>query len=134
MEKKVFMIIDDDEDDRFFFKEAIEDLLKSPLCLEAINGEDALNQLRKTDKIPDFIFLDVNMPRMGGRECLIEIKKDAYLKNCVIIMYSTSFSEETMKEFVELGASSYLQKPSDINKLAQQIFDTINKSTKTFRS
>jgi ActR/RegA family two-component response regulator len=49
-------------------------------------------------------------------------------------MYSTSFSEETMKEFVELGASSYLQKPSDINKLAQQIFDTINKSTKTFRS
>ncbi len=129
MVNKVFMIIDDDEDDRFFFKEAIEDVLKSPMCLEAINGEDALNQLRKITVIPDFIFLDVNMPRMDGRECLMEIKRDAKLKKCAVIMYSTSFSEDTIKEFVKFGASTCLKKPSDINKLPEQILDAINKAT-----
>jgi CheY-like chemotaxis protein len=129
MVNKVFMIIDDDEDDRFFFKEALADLRNSPRCLEAINGEDALNQLRKIDSVPDFIFLDVNMPRMAGRECLIEIKRDAKLKNCVVVMYSTSFSEETIKEFVNFGASTCLQKPTDINKLHEQILDVVNKST-----
>lgn len=133
MMNKVFMIKDDDEDDRFFFKEALADLPNSPMCLEAINGEDALNQLQQIDNIPDFIFLDVNMPRMAGRECLLEIKRDTKLKNCVVIMYSTSFSEETIEDFVKFGALTCLQKPTDMNKLHKQILDVVNKSVKISR-
>lgn len=129
--KKNFLIIDDDQDDRFFFKEAIEGMFNSSVCLQANDGADALNQLRKAKQLPDFIFLDVNMPRMGGRECLKELKKDAKLKRIPVIMYSTSFSKESIEEFRTLGSSHYLTKPTDMNKLPEQISKAIKKSITT---
>lgn len=124
------MIVDDDLDDRFFFKEAIEGMLNSNVCREANDGVEALNQLRKEVQLPDFIFLDVNMPRMGGRECLIELKKDAKLKNIPVIMYSTSFSKESVEEFRILGSAHYLNKPTDMNILPEQILIAVASSIK----
>ncbi|MGV9004941.1 response regulator [Flavobacterium sp.] len=126
--KTIFMIIDDDEDDKFFFKEATEAMNTSCECLEASDGVDALKQLRKIEILPNFIFLDVNMPRMDGRECLTELKKDEKLKNIPVIMYSTSFSKESIEEFRILGSSHYLYKPTDMNKLPEQISLAIKKS------
>lgn len=96
MKKQFFMIIDDDEDDRFFFKEVITEMLDSAVCVEAYDGADALDQLGKAEELPNFIFLDVNMPRMDGSECLKELKRDAKLKSIPVIMYSTTFSQERM--------------------------------------
>ena len=127
MEKKIVMIIDDDEDDRFFFKEAIEGMLNFSVCCEAKDGVDALNQLRTAKKFPDFIFLDVNMPRMGGKECLKELEKDAKLKNIPVIMYSTSFTDKSIAEFRALGAYHYLNKPMDMSKLSEQILRAMTK-------
>ncbi len=124
------MIIDDDQDDRFFFKEAIEGIFNSSLCLEAKDGADALNQLRKAKQLPSFIFLDLNMPRMDGRECLKELKKDVKLKNTPVIMYSTYFSDESIEEFRSLGAFHYLNKPTNVNILPQQILEAIARSIK----
>lgn len=125
MEKKTFMIIDDDEDDRFFFNEALTNILSSTICLEANNGEEALKLLRKYELLPHFIFLDVNMPRMDGHECLKHLKEDEKLKHIPVIMYSTSFSEESINEFHKLGALGFLNKPTDINKLPAQIIEAI---------
>lgn len=119
------MIIDDDEDDRFFFKEVIAKMLNSAVCLEAYDGADALGQLQKAEQLPNFIFLDVNMPRMDGPECLKRLKRDGKLKHIPVFMYSTSFSEKSIDEFHRLGASSYLTKPTDMNKLPEQILDAI---------
>ena len=74
--QKILMIVDDDTDDRFFFRSAIRKNNPSYECIEAENGDDALKQLRKAKYLPDFIFLDLNMPKMDGRECLEELKKD----------------------------------------------------------
>lgn len=126
--KITFMIIDDDDDDKFFFKEATESMIISSACLEANDGADALNLLRKAEQLPDFIFLDVNMPKMDGRECLKELKKDIKLKNIPVIMYSTSFSRESIEEFCSLGALHYLYKPTDMNTLPEQILIAMNKS------
>ena len=123
------MIIDDDEDDKFFFKEATEGMLSSSVCLEANDGADALYKLRKAEQLPDFIFLDVNMPRMDGRECLKELKKDEKLKNIPVIMYSTSFSKESIEEFQSLGSLHYLFKPTDMKTLPEQILIAMKKST-----
>lgn len=123
------MIIDDDEDDKFFFKEATESMLISSVCLEANDGADALNQLRKATQLPDFIFLDVNMPRMDGRQCLKELKNDAKLKNIPVIMYSTSFSNDSIEEFRTLGSSHYLRKTIDVKKLPELILIAMKKST-----
>jgi len=83
--------------------------------------------LRTTDQLPHFILLDINMPCVDGRECLKQLKKDARLKQIPVIMYSTSFSEESIKEFLILGASSYLLKPTDVNILPAQITEVIKR-------
>ena len=132
MEEKIFMIIDDDKDDRFFFKEALTEMLSSVKCLEANSGIEALELLRKAAQLPNFIFLDINMPRMDGYECLKELKKDEKLKNIPVIMYATSFTEESIDQLHKLGASSYLHKPTDMNKLPAQIFEAFRRPIKLF--
>lgn len=127
---KIFMIIDDDTDDRFFFKEALRKMLSSVECLEANDGIEAIELLRKAEQLPTFIFLDLNMPRMDGRECLKQLKRDDKLKHIPVIMYSTSFSEESINELYELGASRFLNKPTDMNKLPAQIFEAIRRPVK----
>ncbi len=130
MNEKTLMIIDDDADDRMLFKEALKEMLPPSICLEANGGIEALQLLRKAEQLPDFIFLDINMPRMDGRECLKELKKDAKLTHIPVIMYSTSFTDKSIAEFRKLGASSYLNKPMNINKLPEQILIAMTKSIK----
>lgn len=119
------MIIDDDKDDRFFFVEALAELDCCSGCIEACDGAAALKILREAQQLPDYIFLDVNMPRMNGRECLLEIKKDVKLKDISVIMYSTCFTHQSRSEFGALGAANYLLKPTDINTLPAQIVNAI---------
>jgi len=126
MENKIFMITDDDEDDRFFFKEALTNMRCSLVCLEARDGAEALELLQKAEQLPDYIFLDMNMPRMDGRECLKELKKEAKFNTIKVIMYSTTFSEQSITDFYQLGAATYLKKPTDINKLPEQIREAVN--------
>lgn len=120
-----FMIIDDDADDRFFFKKVVLKMHGSIECMEANGCEQAIEVLRSTKRLPHFIFLDINMPRLDGRECLTQLKRDAKLNHIPVIMYSTSFSKETILEFQQMGASNHLTKPTDINKLPTQIMEAI---------
>lgn len=73
---KTILIIDDDDDDREMLCAVIDSLFPTVNCMEATNGEEALDLLtnKKSEK-PDLIFLDLNMPRLNGKSCLIEIKK-----------------------------------------------------------
>ena len=72
----ICFIVDDDEDDREIFAIALQDADKSYKCLTAINGKEALEKLKSDETlIPDFIFLDLNMPFMSGIQFLVEIKK-----------------------------------------------------------
>ena len=125
MEHKYFMIIDDDEDDRYFFKDVIKKMHSTVECLEAAGCEEGMALLKTATKLPHFIFLDINMPRVDGRECLKQLKKDASLKHIPVIMYSTSFSKETIKEFQILGASNYLIKPTDLTNLSSQLREVV---------
>lgn len=119
------MIIDDDADDRFFFKSALSKMRLTMDCIEVNGGKEALELLRKAIQLPDYIFLDINMPRIDGRECLKQLKSDEKLKHIPVIMYSTSFSEESIIEFHKLGALSCLFKPTDLKKLPAQILEAI---------
>ena len=67
--------------------------------------------------MPDFIFLDINTPKMTGLECLEEIKKYPVLKNIPIIIYTTSVRGEDKEKAQRLGAFSYIVKPSSISEL-----------------
>ncbi len=126
-EKRLLMIVDDDKDDRFFFRSAIRKNNPSFECIEAENGVEALQQLRSTDALPDFIFLDLNMPKMDGRECLMELKKDKILKNIPVIIYSTSEYKLDKEVTKELGADFFLTKLSDIYPLPEELVKAMNK-------
>jgi Response regulator containing CheY-like receiver, AAA-type ATPase, and DNA-binding domains len=123
-ERKTLFIIDDDEDDKLFLHEAMNDLNIPIDCYYANNGEAALKQLRDEGiPVPDFIFLDLNMPKLNGRECLVEIKKlPRYLKVPVII-YSTSSHQKDKQEIMQLGADYFLTKPTRISDLCTHLMD-----------
>jgi CheY-like chemotaxis protein len=98
------------------------------LCQEAEDGEDALKQLRSPAQLPDYIFLDLNMPGMDGTQCLSELKKDTKLKDIPVIIYSTSGYRKDMDFTHILGASHYITKLSDIYMLPEEITDAVNKA------
>ena len=126
-ENKLLMIVDDDKDDRFFFRSAVRKNNPSYDCIEATNGADALQQLRNAEQLPDFIFLDLNMPKMDGRECLKELKKDKTLKKIPVIIYSTSDYKLDKKVTKEMGANYFLTKLSDIYPLPEELVKAMKK-------
>jgi CheY-like chemotaxis protein len=120
MERKVFLV-DDDRDDREIFIEALAEIDNSCFCVTAENGEEALNKLHTISFIPDYIFLDLNMPRMNGRECLVEIKSIKRLKEIPIIIYTTSSLQKEQEELVKLGASMFITKPANFIDLCSSL-------------
>ena|SRR5688572_13986104 len=125
MKCKTFMIVDDDQEDRYFFRMAVSEIDESIKCIEAMDGENALAMLKTADMLPDFIFLDVNMPKMWGVECLKHLKADCRLAQIPVVMYSTSFSQLTINEFLSLGAVHCLLKPFDLDMLPGMILNVI---------
>jgi DNA-binding NtrC family response regulator len=118
---KIVMIIDDDNNDRFFFKTSLTEIDESIQCIEARNAMVALPILQHTRYLPDFIFLDSNMPGMSGMECLKAIKKDARLEHIPVIMYSGSFNPQQTLQHTELGAAYSLTKSLDFTELPDAI-------------
>jgi CheY-like chemotaxis protein len=122
------MIIDDDTDDSELFCETVYEINSNIICLVAANGLEALLLLKKTDPSPDIIFLDLNMPRMSGKQCLAEIKKHETLREIPVIIYTTSKIQDDVNETKELGAFDFITKPfrsADIKKAVLRILDNI---------
>lgn len=120
------LLADDDADDRNFFKDALEAL---PLYtnLKTVNGgEQLMNYLSEnSENLPDVLFLDINMPRKNGIECLSEIKKNQKLKDLPVVMFSTSNSRDTIGMVFKSGADIYIHKPGDFSQLKQVILHAL---------
>lgn len=118
-------IIDDDEDDIHFFIDAVKEVDKSVECIGSNNPLDALNLLKKQDSYrPDYIFLDLNMPRMNGKKCLSELKKIDTLYPIPVFILSTSNTED-VKELKQLGAAHYFVKPCRFKDMLHMIEDVL---------
>jgi CheY-like chemotaxis protein len=114
------LLADDDEGDRLLFKEAFSELkIKTDVHLTN-NGNDLMAFLTdKNTRLPDLIFLDLNMPGKIGLECLKEIRSSDKLKDISVAIYSTSDSETDMEETFDNGANVYITKPNDFTMLKQ---------------
>src|SRR5438270_7146277 len=84
------LIVDDDEDDKEMFCEVVSAISDSHTCITSSNGHEALHLLQTSQTLPNFIFLDLNMPRMSGKQCLAQLKKSERLSTIPVIIYSTS--------------------------------------------
>jgi len=105
---------DDDTDDCHFFKEALDELRLSTHHSAVHDGEQLMQYLAdETIELPHVLFLDLNMPRKNGTECLSEIKSDARMKELTVIIFSTSFEQAEVNQLYKDGAHFYIHKPSD---------------------
>ena len=113
------LMADDDEEDRLMTRDAlVESRLANDLRFVA-DGEELMHYLRRTGAYadsgraprPGLILLDLNMPRMDGREALREIKNDPELRSIPVVVLTTSKAEEDILRSYDLGASSFITKP-----------------------
>ncbi len=121
------LLADDDTDDCLFFKEALEELPVSTNLITVHNGEQLMSLLNTTkDMLPHVLFLDMNMPRKNGGECLSEIRLDQKLKQLPVVIFSTSFDKDLVNQMYDCGANYYLRKPNDFSKLKKVIHHVLN--------
>ena len=114
----VVLLVEDDPADQKLVRRALENQGLTCELHVAQSGEEALEYLESctegnTDKpTPDVILLDLNMPGMGGREFLRQIKADDKWCSTPVIILTTSGSETDIEQCYKLQASGYLQKPT----------------------
>jgi len=120
------LLADDDEDDRTFFKEAFEEIKLETKVTLVNDGVELMNHLKRNGhKKPHILFLDLNMPRKNGMECLLEIRNSRNLKDIPIAIYSTSSAEEDIEETFVKGANVYIRKPNDFTELKKILEEVI---------
>ena len=112
-------LIDDDVDDQEFFSLALQEVNPSFQLMTSDSGVDALDQLRSKKVSPDIIFLDINMPRVDGWECLKRLQTMDHLMGTPVVIYSTS--EPSYKSENSKGFSSFLTKQSKISELVEKL-------------
>ncbi len=122
-ELSVFLA-DDDDDDREIFEDIIHQV-NGPINFFGLkNGTELILKLKET--LPDLIFLDLNMPGMDGRECLVEMKSNKQLEKLKVIICSTSASPEDISYAYNQGADLYIIKPNKFNQYFSVLKDVLN--------
>ena len=123
------LMADDDPEDRQLTKEAFEENRLSNDLRFVENGEEMLDYLNrrgkftdpKTSPRPGLILLDLNMPRMDGREALREMKADPRFKSIRVVVMTTSQADVDIAHTYNLSASSYITKPVTFERLLEVI-------------
>jgi CheY-like chemotaxis protein len=113
------VLADDDEDDRLMTRDALRDARLHNDLRFVVDGVDLMDYLHRRGRYgepdaaprPGLILLDLNMPRMDGREALQAIKQDAELRSIPVVVLTTSKAEEDIVRTYDLGVNSFITKP-----------------------
>lgn len=125
------LLADDDEDDRMLAKDALTDSRLANDLHMVVDGEELMDYLLRRGEYeaqadsprPGLILLDLNMPRMDGREALKEIKSNPNLRQIPIVVLTTSKAEEDIYRTYDLGANSFITKPVMFDSLVKVMKD-----------
>ena len=112
-----FLLADDDLDDATLFKDVLAEVAPHVEFQHAADGRQALDLLLENDALPDLIFLDLNMPRLHGKEVLTMLKANEQLHHIPVIMYTTSSQSRDIEETMQKGALCFITKPSQLTEL-----------------
>ncbi|MGB4931570.1 MAG: response regulator [Chitinophagales bacterium] len=111
---------DDEENDRLLFLDALKELKIKTKVHTVNDGIELMDYLKGAAKdLPHLLFLDLNMPKKNGMECLKEIRMDEKLNDIAIAIFSTSLSEKDIEETLINGANVYINKPNSFEALIQ---------------
>jgi len=130
MEVRNILLVDDDVEDREIFVSAMREVAANVHCHTATDGFDALRLLQEEGfPLPELIILDLNMPKMDGRQFLAERVKIEKLQPIPVIIYSTTKRIKDIEETRQLGAIDFVTKPvqyKEICKAVTKIFSNLN--------
>lgn len=121
----MILMIDDDPDDVQLFCSALYETNKPYYCISVPDGAEALQFLDATFIHPEFIFMDLNMPRVNGKECLMQIKKEPKFNGIPVIIYTTSMQKREMEQLYKLGADYFITKPYSPHELMNTITEVL---------
>lgn len=112
------LMVDDDDDDYLLTQRALKESKILDNLVRVSDGEEMFDYLRHAGEfadtdapLPDVILLDLNMPRMDGREALRQLKLDDKLRHIPVVVFTTSKAEEDIVRSYQLGVSSFITKP-----------------------
>ncbi|MFZ1677891.1 MAG: response regulator [Saprospiraceae bacterium] len=121
------LLADDDKDDCRLFQEALNDLPVETELITVPNGEQLMELLsKKRKRLPDVLFLDLNMPRKNGFSSLGEIKRNNDLDQLPVIIFSTATEEEKVRQVYKDAAHYYIRKPATFTELKNVILKVLN--------
>lgn len=109
---KNIILAEDDEDDSQFFEDALQDLQDAPQYIRARDGAELTGLLSKMDCLPDLVFLDLNMPKKNGTQCLQEIRNSTTFSKLPVVVLSTTSSPDIIETIYRTGANLYVVKPN----------------------
>jgi CheY-like chemotaxis protein len=120
------LLVDDDEGDLLMIEEALGSTGVAHDIYMVKDGEEAVAFLRRTGEFanvprPDFVLLDLNMPRMDGRQVLSLVKSDAALRNIPIVVLTTSRAPADIRSSYNLHANAYVTKPMSLDELVSVV-------------
>ena len=120
------LLVEDDPGDVLLIREAFEDNKVHNRLHVVSDGVEAIDFLRKEGEngqapTPDLILLDLNLPRMDGREVLAEIKADEDLRQIPVVVLTTSKAEEDVLRSYKLHANAYVTKPVDFDRFIEVV-------------
>lgn len=126
------LLVEDNPGDADLTKETLEAGKVHVEIVMAVDGSEALARLRRqppheADPLPDLILLDLNLPKIGGREVLAELKKHDDLRRIPVVILTSSDAEGDIVKSYELGASCYVTKPVGL-----EAFQAIVRSVESF--
>ncbi|MCP3920569.1 MAG: response regulator [bacterium] len=122
---RFILLVEDDPADQAIVRRALDDRGFSGQLRVANDGREALDLLMEDGaRLPDILLLDINVPRVDGREVISTLRADARFRSLPIIALTTSASERDVREVHELGANSYIVKPTGIDELGR-VLDTL---------
>ena len=120
------LLVEDDPGDVLMTREAFEDHKVANTLHVVGDGVEALQFLRRQgpyaqSPTPDLVLLDLNLPRMDGREVLAELKADPELRRIPVVVLTTSEAEEDVLRSYSLHANAYVTKPVDFDRFVQVV-------------
>ena len=119
------LLVEDSNADAYLIKEFLKEINIDNVLYVAKDGIEAMEFLHKNCKqdnyCPHVVILDLNLPRMNGREVLKEIKRDNYLKKIPVMILTTSDEEEDIKDCYNNHANCYITKPVDFDEFANRM-------------
>lgn len=126
------LLADDDIDDCMLFQDALAELSIDTAFSTVNDGEQLMRRL--ADKgLPDLIFLDLNMPRKNGFECLTELMANEDTRNVPVVIFSTSFNPDVVKLLHSNGAHYYIRKPEafeSLKRVIEKVLRSVNELEK----